>query len=709
MDALILFLKDNGSFTTREFTLSNWKGINEIGKEWEKQKEDETLELDIDNWKDLLPQLDVWLKVSEKELHFVSRIIPTLSWNQELIGVRLRFEPKNIENLYKDYLSYFKAAKETKEEASKKADGKQISLKLWPNSLWDFLDKGTNLRTYFTVNAYILDPAKLIEPVNSVAKPQTILSTNTALDFDPFKNIIKVDIINAQRGFTDPTAPVNNGNLSTQLREYYSRHLNPSEKPDFNDIGALQAIETAKKSFDERLSVSFKSSFDELEELNYPGFGNPPITISSFINPIDGINHDSAIQFGLLKKDGLSDYPLTLPERYNGLGYQNLISMVFKLIRFRDEWMQVGKGLKQSNFNEDEFQPLHLILIEEPEAHLHAQVQQVFINKAYNVLRKHDSLGDKKQFATQLVVSTHSSHIAHEVEFTSLRYFKRQVGIKGNVNTSIVINLSKTFGNDDNTTKFAIRYLKSTHCDLFFADAAILIEGPAERMLIPHFIKLHFPMLSSCYLSILEIGGSHAHTLKPLIEDLGLITLVVTDIDSMKPEADKKWSSAVPVKGAGYETNNDTLKKWLPIKTKIDDLLNLKENEKLSKDFPVRVAYQMPIKASLSGEEAQEVFPYTFEDSLVLQNIGVFKSLTGTGLIKKMSEAIVSNTNSKEAGAAMFNALQNAKKAEFALELLFLEDPKKLKTPDYIVEGLNWLQVKLKATQDELIIKEKPL
>lgn len=709
MDALILFLKDNGAFTTREFTLSNWKGINETGKEWEQHNEGDIFELTIDSWKDLLPQLDVWLKVSEKELHFVSRIIPTLSWNQELIGVRLRFEPKNIESLYKDYLSYFKAAKETKEEAAKKGGGKQISLKLWPTSLWDFLDKGSNLRTYFTINAYILDPGKLNEPINSEAKPQTILSTNTALDFDPFKNIIKVDIINAQRGFTDPTAPVNNGNLSTQLREYYSRHLNPSEKPDFDDIGALEAIETAKKSFDERLSSSFKKSFDELEGLNYPGFGNPPITISSFINPIDGINHDSAIQFGLLKSDGLSDYPLTLPEKYNGLGYQNLISMVFRLIRFRDEWMQVGKGIKSSNFTEDEFQPLHLVLIEEPEAHLHAQVQQVFINKAYDVLRNNESLGDKKQFTTQLVVSTHSSHIAHEVTFTSLRYFKRQVGSKGSVNTSTVINLSKTFGGEDKSVKFAIRYLKSTHCDLFFADAAILIEGPAERMLIPHFIKLHFPLLSSCYLSILEIGGSHAHTLRPLIEDLGLITLIVTDIDSMKPEASAKWSTAVPVKGAGYKTNNDTLKMWLPVKDEIDDLLNLKGNEKISNIFPVRVAYQTPIKASLDKEPAQEVFPYTFEDSLVLHNIEVFKSLTGTGLIKKMNEAIVNSADAKEAGLAMFNALQNGKKAEFALELLFLEDPKELTTPDYIADGLNWLQAKLKTTQDELIINANPL
>ena len=36
-------------------------------------------------------------------------------------------------------------------------------------------------------------------------------------------------------------------------------------------------------------------------------------------------------------------------------------------------------------------------------------------------------------------------------------------------------------------------------------------------------------------------------------------------------------------------------------------------------------------------------------------------------------------------------ALDNAKKAEFSLNLLFIDDTKKIKTPTYISEGLKWL------------------
>ena len=130
------------------------------------------------------------------------------------------------------------------------------------------------------------------------------------------------------------------------------------------------------------------------------------------------------------------------------------------------------------------------MLVEEPEAHLHVQVQQVFIRKAYSVLRNHEKLGKSDAFSTQLVISTHSSHIAREEEFANLRYFKRlPKDFEGKVATSKVVNLSDVFGKDDASKRFVTRYLQTTHCDLFFADGVILVEGSAEHMLLPHFIR----------------------------------------------------------------------------------------------------------------------------------------------------------------------------------------------------------------------------
>ena len=134
------------------------------------------------------------------------------------------------------------------------------------------------------------------------------------------------------------------------------------------------------------------------------------------------LKHDAAVQYALSK----SDDSLKLSEKYNGLGYQNLISMVFDLMRFRDDWMREGKAKQAKQDSDRAIEPLHLVLVEEPEAHLHVQVQQVFIRKAYDVLTNHKFIKENDNFATQLVISTHSSHVARETNFADLRYFKRK-------------------------------------------------------------------------------------------------------------------------------------------------------------------------------------------------------------------------------------------------------------------------------------------
>lgn len=688
MDALITFLKSK-ELTTRDFTLSNWNHLNKIGTDWDTAEDPQNINLNIEQWEDYLPSIDIWINVEPTEIHYVSHLIPTLDWSGGLLGVRLRYEPKDITNLYQSYLDGLRN--------SRSLSGKgTYNFKAYPKDMWDYLDRENVLKTHFTFQTYLLDPSLKDTPQRLRANAQPIQES-------AFSGLIKIDIINAQRGFSD----INNDavdtargrNLSSQLRSYYDKHLNPNLKPSESDIDAMESIQVAKDLFDKNLQESFQASLGELEGLNYPGFDSPAIVLSSRFNPSETLNHETAVLYKLDDNQSLS-----LPEKYNGLGFQNLISIIFKLIRFRDEWMQVGKHYQAAVVNEEkEFEPLHLVLIEEPEAHLHAQVQQVFIRKAYKVLREHKNLGDNKSFTTQLVISTHSNHIAHEIDFTSLRYFKRQKGGIGDVNTSSVVNLSNTFGSDNDTTRFAIRYLKTTHCDLFFADAAILVEGPAEKMLIPYFIKQH-SCLSACYISILEIGGSHAHTLKPLIESLGIITLIVTDIDTVDPNDNYKKRQTE--KGKGYLTGNDTIKDWLPKVADLDSLLDMKSSEKEHTTLPIKIAFQTPYKEEEHTNTV--VYPYTFEDCMVIENRSLFQKIVkSTGLLSKMVQA------SKEAdiitaAQKMYDVIteKGAKKAEFALELLFLQAPEVLKTPSYIHEGLAWLECKLITNKQGLLNKQ---
>ncbi|QZT37183.1 AAA family ATPase [Halosquirtibacter xylanolyticus] len=693
MDVLMLFLKKTKRtcFSPTDITLSNWIQVNEIEKNWLSQPLNEDA-LSIKKWESIVPSIDIWLDVTEDEVHYVSNLIPTLSWNGGKLGVRMRFEPKDIESLFNE----FKSTIDKSQHIVSSEKNKKHKVELWPKSLKDFLEK--KFHNHFGVKSYILNPELLKEPNEGKAIPQELPDEAIPLEKEPFEGLFKIDVINAQRGFSDANttdSPTNSSvsSLTNQLRSYYDKHLNPTENPNPEDIEALAAIDEARRQFDTKLKKSFGPAISELEELGYPGFSDPEIIISSKVKPTDGLDHESAVQFNVFKTENNEDIPSYLPEKYNGLGYQNLVSMVFKLIRFRDEWLKKGKAKSNDTKTDDVVEPLHLVLIEEPEAHLHAQVQQVFIKKAYSVLRKHAELGDNTKLSTQMIVSTHSSHIAHEIDFTSLRYFKRLPASKEvKVPCATIVNLSTTFGSEDKTSKFATRYLKTTHSDIFFADAVILVEGSVENMLLPHFIKHKFSKLHCRYITVLEIGGSHAKQLQPLINDLGIITLVVTDIDSIKESSNEK---VLPYKGKNYRTGNSTLKEWLPREQNFDKLIDLKVEDKTSENNLVRVAYQFPFKIEYKGNPDTLITPYTFEDALVFSNIKLFEKLISpSGLIKKMVEAL-KKEDVIEACTDMFEALKTGKKAEMALELLYLEDPKKLETPLYIKEGLDWLNEKL--------------
>jgi predicted ATP-dependent endonuclease of OLD family len=365
--------------------------------------------------------------------------------------------------------------------------------------------------------------------------------------------------------------------------------------------------------------------------------------------------------------------------------------------------MKVGKA----SASEDVIAPLHLVLIEEPEAHLHAQVQQVFINNAYAVLRRHGVLGKSKELRTQLVISTHSSHVAHEADFGSLRYFRRlpAAAVVGAVPFSAVVNLSEVFGSEVDTARFVKRYIKATHCDLFFADGAILVEGPAERILVPHLIRSDpaFANLRRCYLTWLEIGGSHAHRLKPLLLHLGLNTLIITDIDAKEAKDEKKV--VVLKRGAGYRTRNQTLKTWIPGEELLDTLLDTQPEQLLQQEpsgYAVRVAYQQPVTVTLSSGQQSELFPNTFEDALLYENLSFFADSSGTGLLADFATLAKESKDATELADGAFKALASGSKAELALELLARSETDDVRIPSYIRAGLVWLMTQLKRNALEL-------
>ncbi|MCY4287363.1 MAG: AAA family ATPase [Aestuariivita sp.] len=702
MLALRQFLKDKGRFSTRDVTASNWVTLEKLAAGWSDPGENAVM--DPEAFNTLLPALDVWISVEDSEFHHVAHLIPSLDWSGGKIGVRIRLEAQDFASLVADFLNAkrnadlrvanYKAGKENPPEG----------FSLWPKSFQDYLDRRFRLK----LRAYLLDPKKVVVPENDIrAKPQRLVDNCAPLERHPFSGLIHVREIAAQRGFADasetspdesinmsPSSSGSRNRLSNQFQDYFRHHLDPNKDPTDEDVSALGEFHMAQSAFDHRLEAGFQSARKELESLGYPGISNPKLSISTNIKPTDGLNHPAAVQYDI---GGGSD-AIRLPEDYSGLGFQNLISMVFQLMRFRDDWMRVGKlSARSEGEAEAVIEPLQIILVEEPEAHLHAQVQQVFIRKAYDVLRNHEALGENAAYRTQFIVSTHSSHIVHEVDFGHLRYFKRLLAKEGGIPTSEVTNLSMLFGTEDATTQFVQRYLKATHCDLFFADGVILLEGAAERILVPHFIRNKYPDLAARYISLLEIGGSHAHKLKPLIDVLSIPALIITDID-----ASQKSKSVRPQPNKGFKTGNMVLKSWVPKKTEIDDLLNeVRVPSHTGKGGGiVGVVYQRPIEVK-NATDAATVVPSTFEDALALSNIELMVKLHGVTMTNKFAKIISDGTSAEKIAEKLYKRLHNyPQKAAFVLDVLSTTDFEEFEVPAYIDGGLNWLSERLAQTAD---------
>lgn len=685
ISAIVGFLKNTDRFTLKEFTATNWALINEIGEKWlENDSVDEAL-LSSHQWDTIVPSMDVWINVEDGEQYRVNHLIPSLStWDGKKVGVRGQYGPKDVKKLY---IAYKEAKTKANILESTEEWKKAGSPELYPRNLCDFLGKGLNLKEYFNVKYYIIDPA--LDPIEEDKVQET---PDHELDSNPFESLIRVDTILASRDFSDPGGQSDSDidTLSKQFQQYYKSCGLEDEELTSEGLNLLGGIAIANKTYDEKLRKTFEMPVGELKNINYPGFQNPEIKIRSKIQIEEAIKHDSAVQFAI---QGMEQ--LVLPEKYNGLGYRNLISIYMKLIDFREKWLRT--------FSDGEnIEPIHIVFVEEPEAHLHAQAQQVFVRKAFEALCNNELIKEHPWLNTQLVLSTHSNHIVNELDLNCMRYFRRVIG-DSKIPISKVVNLSSTFGKDEEETKqFVTRYIRLTHCDIFFSDAVILVEGPAEKILVPNFLTK--AGLDSYYISVIEINGRHAHSFRKLIEKIGIATLIITDIDAAETkigkDGKKHLSSVITSKGKGYKTSNPSIKNWLPEKEKIDDLLVLDEKEKIIGNVKIAFQTSINVKWDKDTKDLVEICPYTFEDALIFTNLELFRQdgLKKMGGITMISNLLRKSDSANELQQCIFEKLESKsdfKKADFAVSLLYKNDFIDLEAPAYIKEGLNWMKLYL--------------
>lgn len=187
---------------------------------------------------------------------------------------------------------------------------------------------------------------------------------------------------------------------------------------------------------------------------------------------------------------------------------------------------------------------------------------------------------------------------------------------------------------------------------------------------------------------------------------MGLTSLVITDLDAGLPTevqttkggTTTRTKKAKPQLGTSQVTTNPTLKTWHPKLTEIDALISMKESGHhtcIDDEYDLYIAYQKSV-ADPTNEKGEKLIPRTFEDALVYANFTILKDISGSSTTNKIAALVNDELSGDELEAALFEIVDKAEKAAFAIDcLVAIEDGSALSPPPYIEAGLKWLQEKL--------------
>lgn len=462
--------------------------------------------------------------------------------------------------------------------------------------------------------------------------------------------LIRGGFINAQRGLDDDThreRDVLGKVVEVLFQSALTDPVDPEKRSTAEQLKA--AVEQIQGDLHAGFNAKLTSLLPTFDLFGYPGLSDPGLVTETSFDVDKLLNDHTKVRY-------VGVNGMTLPEAYNGLGVRNLVYMLLQLLRFFREFQAAPTSAG-----------VHLIFIEEPEAHLHPQMQEVFIRQLDQIISAFVSqLNENRPWPVQFIVSTHSPHMANETRFEAMRYFLSVPDGDG-MRRSVVKDLRRGMGGaPEPDREFLHQYLTLTRCDLFFADKAVLIEGTAERILLPEMIRktdasaVGEPQLGSQYLTVMEVGGAYAHRFFDLLTFLELRTLIITDIDSVSPNGTGK-RVAVPV-AEGTFTSNGCLKAWFDADVSPAALLGKSEAEKTTGDR--RLSFQVPeVDGGACGR--------SFEDAFILANPVRFP--LGDG----------------DRALAAYELAGDHKKSTFALEHAIVHTD--WIVPRYISEGLRWL------------------
>lgn len=369
----------------------------------------------------------------------------------------------------------------------------------------------------------------------------------------------------------------------------------------------------------------------------------------------------------------------------NSLGYNNLIYIATVL------------GDIKERIKEDDI-PHYSLLIEEPEAHLHPQLQL----SLYNFLKQANS-----NVNSQLFLTTHSPTLTSKVPFDSIILLD-EIGHRVSncfferAKENLIFNTTKgePITNDYVLVrkKMLERYLDVTKSQLFYARGCLFVEGISEGLLIKTFCKILGFELEDYRIELVNVEGTSFYPFLFLFNSSNINkrllkkAVILTDDDRF---TDSSKSSFEDLSNNNFESLNDfneKQKSGTPV-SRIANLVSAKNNQE---NIVIKTAYKtleyeicrsniFPIK-----EEIANNFLFNYIETIDKPKIDLIKSYYTT-----LAEPISENEQSKIA-ILLWKSLPT--KAEFAQDFSFhitnnIDQAKAtFKIPQYIQDGLNFLK-----------------